>query len=70
MPSVERIAIVAHGKRGGIAVMITHRPSSLGPATHVAMLTAGKLVDFGPRDEVLKRVLKQPVEIRGREAAA
>lgn len=63
-------AIVAHGKRGGIAVMITHRPSALAPATHVAMLTAGKLVDFGPRDEVLKRVLKQPVDIRGREAAA
>jgi ATP-binding cassette subfamily C protein len=63
-------AIAAHGKRGGIAIMITHRPSALGPATHVAMLRAGKLADFGLRDEVLKRVLKQPVDIRGREAAA
>ena len=63
-------AIAAHRKRGGVVVMITHRPSALGPATHIAMLRGGRLADFGPRDEVLKRVLKQPVDIRGREAAA
>ena len=63
-------AIAAHRERGGVAVMITHRPSALGPATHIAMLKDGRLADLGPRDEVLKRVLKQPVEIRGREAAA
>ena len=63
-------AIGGHRARGGVTVMITHRPAALGPATHVALLQDGKLADYGPRDEVLKRVLKQPVEIRGREAAA
>lgn len=63
-------AIGGHRARGGITVMITHRPAALGPATHVAVMRDGKLADFGPRDEVLKRVLKQPVEVRGREAAA
>lgn len=63
-------AIQAHSARGGVAVMITHRPSALGPATHIAMLKDGRLTDFGLRDEVLKRVLKQPIDIRAHEAAA
>tara|TARA_B100000678_G_scaffold286548_1_gene291461 strand:- start:3125 stop:4843 length:1719 start_codon:yes stop_codon:yes gene_type:complete len=63
-------AITAHRARGGIAMMITHRPSALGPATHVAMLKDGSLSDFGPRDEVLERVLKKPIDIRSRETAA
>jgi ATP-binding cassette subfamily C protein len=42
--------------RGGIAVMVTHRPATLGPVSHVAVLAGGKLSDFGPRDEVLGRL--------------
>jgi ATP-binding cassette subfamily C protein len=42
-------------ERGGIVVMVTHRPATLGPLSHVAILNAGKLVDFGERDAVLQR---------------
>jgi ATP-binding cassette subfamily C protein len=35
--------------------MVTHRPATLGPISHVAILSAGKLADFGERDEVLAR---------------
>jgi ATP-binding cassette subfamily C protein len=35
--------------------MVTHRPATLSPVSHVAILNAGKLVDFGERDEVLQR---------------
>ncbi len=48
-------AIVRVRRRGGIVVMVTHRPATLGPISHVAVLSAGRLTDFGPRDEVLKR---------------
>jgi ATP-binding cassette subfamily C protein len=45
--------------RGGIVIMITHRPATLGPATHMAVINSGRLADFGPRDEVLQRMQPQ-----------
>ena len=44
--------------RGGIVIMITHRPATLAPITHVAVINNGRLADFGPRDEVLQRTLQ------------
>lgn len=41
--------------RGGIVIMVTHRPATLGPISHVAILNDGKLADFGERDTVLQR---------------
>jgi ATP-binding cassette, subfamily C, bacterial PrsD len=49
-------AIEAVKARGGIVVMITHRPATLGPITHIAALAGGRLVDFGTRDDVLGRL--------------
>jgi len=49
-------AIRAVQRRGGIVVMITHRPATLGPATHLAVMQSGRLVDFGERDNVLQRI--------------
>ena len=51
-------AITGVRERGGIAVMITHRPAALAPVSHVALLNAGRLAEFGPRDDVLAK-LKQ-----------
>lgn len=42
--------------RGGIVIMITHRPATLGPATHLAVINGGRLVDYGEKDAVLKRL--------------
>jgi ATP-binding cassette subfamily C protein len=53
-------AIAGVRQRDGIVVMVTHRPATLGPVSHVAILTAGKLVDFGEREEVLKRNTPAP----------
>ena len=43
--------------RGGIAVVIAHRPSALAAATHVLTLANGSAVAFGPKDEILAQVL-------------
>lgn len=51
-------AIEAVKARGGIVVMVTHRPATLGPMTHIAVMHSGKITDFGPRDEVLGRATK------------
>jgi ATP-binding cassette subfamily C protein len=44
--------------RKGIVVMITHRPATLAPATHIALLNDGRVADYGTRDEVLGRLQK------------
>lgn len=48
-------AITGVRERGGIVVMVTHRPATLKPMTHVAVIAGGKLIDFGERDPVLQR---------------
>jgi PrtD family type I secretion system ABC transporter len=47
--------------RGGIVLVIAHRPAALNAVDHVAMISAGRLTTFGPRDEVLKTVLRTPI---------
>ncbi len=44
-------------ERGGIAVVIAHRPSALQAVDKVAMIKSGRLAAFGPKDEVLRNVL-------------
>ncbi|WP_170181736.1 type I secretion system permease/ATPase [Phreatobacter stygius] len=47
-------------ERGGIAIVIAHRPSAIAAVDVVAVMREGRLAAFGPRDEVLKRVLAPP----------
>jgi ATP-binding cassette, subfamily C, type I secretion system permease/ATPase len=47
-------AILGVRDRGGIAVVIAHRPSALGAVDQVLVLSQGQQQAFGPRDEVLK----------------
>lgn len=55
--------------RGGIAVLITHRPSLLARATHVLFVRDGRVERFGPRDEVLDSVLAKPQPIQVQQSA-
>jgi ABC-type protease/lipase transport system fused ATPase/permease subunit len=54
-------AIQGVRNRAGIVLVIAHRPSALSSVDHVAMINAGQLSAFGPKEEVLKKVLIQPV---------
>lgn len=49
-------AVMAMRQRGGIVIMITHRPATLGPATHIALMQGGRIADYGERDAVLGRL--------------
>jgi PrtD family type I secretion system ABC transporter len=46
-------AIVGIKKRGGIAIVVAHRPSALAAVDLVAVVQNGKMVAFGARDEIL-----------------
>ena len=49
--------------RGGIVVVIAHRPTVLSAADKVAVIGGGQLTAFGPKDEVLRKVLRQPLTV-------
>jgi ATP-binding cassette subfamily C protein len=52
-------AILAVRQRGGVVVVITHRPAALGNVDMVAVLEAGRIKSIGPRDEVLQAMMKR-----------
>ncbi|MCJ2012624.1 type I secretion system permease/ATPase [Methylobacterium sp. J-076] len=51
-------AILGVRRRGGICVVIAHRPSALAALDRVLVLAEGRVQAFGPKDEVLKHVLR------------
>lgn len=44
--------------RGGMIIVVTHRPSAIAALDFVAMMADGKMQYFGPKDEVLRRALR------------
>jgi len=56
--------------RGGIVVMITHRPAALGPISHILMLRGGAMEAFGERDEILAKLAPKPGAIDANKPAA
>jgi PrtD family type I secretion system ABC transporter len=53
-------AMAAVKARGGLVVVIAHRPSVLTAADMVAVVGGGQMTAFGPKDDVLRKVLRQP----------
>jgi ATP-binding cassette subfamily C protein len=54
-------------RRGGILVVIAHRPSALAPVDQVMVLGNGRVQASGPKETVLKRVLQPPAVPAARE---
>ena len=50
-------AILGVKARGGIVLVVAHRPSVINAVDHVLVMMDGRMQAFGPRDDVLKRVL-------------
>ncbi|MFB9948883.1 type I secretion system permease/ATPase [Rhizobium puerariae] len=61
-------AIASVRERGGIVIVVAHRPSAIGAVDHVLMMESGRQKAFGPKGEILSKVLKpagQPAAARG-----
>ena len=52
-------AIVRVRQRGGIVVVVTHRPTALAGVDLVAVMIAGRLKAFGPKQQVMQRMTAQ-----------
>jgi ATP-binding cassette subfamily C protein len=59
-------AILGARRRGGIVVIVTHRPKSLETVDRVLVVAEGVVKAFGEKEEVLSKVLRQsaPVPLR------
>ena len=52
-------AMLAMRRRGGIVVVVTHRPTALAGANLVAVMIEGRLQAFGPKEDVMRRMTRQ-----------
>jgi ATP-binding cassette subfamily C protein len=52
-------AILSVRQRGGVVIVVTHRPAALGNVDLVAIMDSGRIKTIGPRDEVLQSVMKR-----------
>lgn len=57
-------------RRDGIVIVIAHRPSALAGVNMVLTMSEGRAVAFGPKDEVLARVLQRQQPAAERQTAA
>jgi ATP-binding cassette subfamily C protein len=64
------LAITKVRGRGGIVVIVAHRPSALQPVDMVGVMQNGKLVAFGPKEDVIKSPAPQLVRQMPERAAA
>jgi ATP-binding cassette subfamily C protein len=52
-------AILGVRARGGIVVVIAHRPSAIAGIDLLLVLKQGRMQAFGPKDEILSKVLQR-----------
>jgi ATP-binding cassette subfamily C protein len=51
-------AILGVRRRGGICVVVAHRPSALAALDLILIMADGRAQNFGPKEEILRRVLR------------
>jgi PrtD family type I secretion system ABC transporter len=56
-------AMASVRERGGTVIVVAHRPSAISVLDQLMMIKDGQMVAFGPKDEVLKKVMARPVEV-------
>jgi ATP-binding cassette subfamily C protein len=56
-------AIAGARARGGVVVVVAHRPKALESVDRVMVIAEGRLQAFGPKQEILNKVLRTPVPL-------
>jgi|tagenome__1003787_1003787.scaffolds.fasta_scaffold20958174_2 PrtD family type I secretion system ABC transporter len=51
-------------RRGGIVVVIAHRPKALDAVDHVLVMAEGRVQSFGPKQDVFGKVLRKPGSLK------
>ncbi len=57
-------AILSVRARGGIVIVIAHRPKALDGVDHVLVIADGRVQSFGKRDDVLRKVLRPATPLK------
>src|SRR5262249_23138446 len=52
-------AIMGVRARGGIVIVVAHRPSAIASVDQLLMMQQGRVQAFGPKEEVLARVVQR-----------
>jgi ABC-type protease/lipase transport system fused ATPase/permease subunit len=50
--------------RGGIAVVVAHRPSAIAGADYILVMAKGRQQQFGPKEEILNRAIQSAPQPR------
>ena len=58
-------AILGVRARGGIAVVVAHRPSAIAGVDYILVMAKGRQQQFGPKEEILNRVIQPARRSRG-----
>ncbi len=53
-------AILGVRERKGIVIVVAHRPSAIAGVDNILVMNQGRQQAFGPKDEILSRVLQRP----------
>jgi len=54
-------AILGVRERGGIVIVVAHRPNAIAGVDRILMMNQGRAQAIGPKDEVLSKVLQRPL---------
>ena len=57
-------AILGVRARGGIVVVVAHRPSAIAGVDYILVMANGRQQQFGPKEEILNRVIQPPAAPR------
>jgi PrtD family type I secretion system ABC transporter len=63
-------AILGVRARGGIVVVVAHRPSAIAGVDYILVMAKGRQQQFGPKEEILSRVIQSPTPPRALKAVA